>query len=131
MSLEEDRAKKDAEEKWLPKRQQALRDLCGGGEVSYEVDWPSFAGDLKGIQWCENNGPAMVEQAFRLVGKDDMGKQALREKVKRVVVRNCSDAKAKKVTFAGGILDLTCSYAQGTTGRVDGFDIQKCLLKGL
>lgn len=130
MGLEENRAIETAKTGWLPKRQKTLDDLAGGN-VPYEIDWASFAGDVKGIQWCENNGPAMVEQAFRLVGKDDMGKKALREGVKKVVLRNVADAKAKKATFEKGTLELVFAFAQGTAGRVESNLIEKVLLKGL
>jgi hypothetical protein len=130
MGLEEKRAVKAAQEGWFPKRQKELNDLAGC-EVPYEVDWESFADDMKGLNWFENNGPNQVGLAFRQVCKDQMGKDAVKEGVKKVLFKNIKDAKAKKLSFQNGVLELQCAFAQSPGGRFDPHEIKAALDKGL
>ncbi len=130
MGLQEDREIKSAQEKWLPSRQKELKELCGG-EIPYEIDWKSFDGDVKGLQWLENNGPAIVARGFRIVCKDDLGKEAVRKAVKKVVLKNVADPKDKKMAFEKGILTLHCAFAKSPGGRFAENEVGHCLEKGL
>ena len=56
-TMQEKRSIKAAEEGWLPQRQKELAEICGK-EIPYEVDWDSFAGDLKAIDYT---GPLSLE----------------------------------------------------------------------
>lgn len=131
MGLEEKRQIEAAQKGWLPAREKEANEICGGGKVAYEVDWKSFDGDAKGISWCENNGPAIVSCAFRVICADDLGKQAVRDGVKKVVFRNVKEAKDKAMGFEGGVLTLTCAFAQSPAGRFKDDEIRKCLEAGL
>jgi hypothetical protein len=129
MGLEEKRAIKAAVEGWLPQRQAELKELCGG-DVPYEIDWPSFEGDLKGHNWLEFNGPAQVGMAFRQIGSDDLGKESLRG-IKKVVVKNVKTEAEKKLSFEGSVLTLLCAFAKSPGGRFTDGEIRDCLMKGL
>lgn len=129
MGLEEKRAIKAAVEGWLPAKQAELQELCGGA-VPYDVDWASFDGDLKGIQWLEFNGAQQVSMAFRQIGVDDLGKESLRG-IKKVVLKNVKEVADKKLGFEGGVLTLACAYAQSPGGRFTDGQIRDLLLKGL
>jgi len=131
MGLEEKRAIKTAQDGWLPAKTKELAELSGGGGMTYEIDWASFEGDVKGIEWLEFNGPQQVSNAFRQVGKDDVGKEALREAVKKVVIRNTKDEKDKTLSFEGGALTLVCAFAKSPGGRFKDSEIRDLLLKNL
>ncbi len=126
MGLQEKRAMKEAVEGWLPKRQKELNDLCAG-EVPYEVDWDSFADDAKGISWLEANGPQQVASAFRVVCKDDLGKEAIRDGIKKVVLKNVGEIEGKALSFDDGVLALACAFAQSPRGRFGYKEIQTLL----
>jgi hypothetical protein len=117
MSLEEKREIKKATEGWLPEKNQELTELSGGGTMTFDVDWSTFAGDLKGMNWLEFNGPQQVVNAFRMIGTDDLGREALRESVRKIVVKNTKDAAQKSLAMDGGVLTLTCAFAQSPGGR--------------
>ena len=130
MGLEEKREIQKAETGWLPQRKAELKELCGG-DVPYEIDWTSFDGDVKGLNWLEANGPAQVGVAFRIIGADDLGKQALREGVKKVVIKNVKEVGQKSCTFDGGVLTLACAYSQSPGGRFKGEEIRDVLMAKL
>ena len=114
---------------WLPQQQAELNQLCGG-DVPYDIDWASFAGDSQGLNWLEYNGPQQVCNAFRTIATDDMGREALRE-VKKVLVRNVPEVEQKQLSFSEGVLTLTCAFAKSPGGRFAYGEIAECLLKGL
>jgi len=117
MSLEEKREIKKATEGWLPEKNKELAELSGGGTMTFDVDWTTFAGDLKGMNWLESNGPQQVVNAFRMIGTDDLGREALRESVRKIVVKNTKDAAQKSLAMDGGVVTLTCAFAQSPGGR--------------
>ena len=116
-TLEEKREIKKATDEWLPAKNKELTELSGGGSMAFEVDWTTFAGDLKAMNWLEFNGPQQVVNAFRMVGTDDLGKEALRESIKKVVVKNTAEEPAKTMALEGGVFTLTCAFAKSPGGR--------------
>ena len=121
--MQEKRSIKAAEDGWLPQRQKELAEICGK-EISYEVDWDSFAGNLKAIDWLEFNGPQQVSGAFRGICKDEIGKEAVQEGIKKIVLRNVSEIGDKALTFTDGVLELRCAFAQSPRGRFKDREIQ-------
>jgi hypothetical protein len=130
MGLAEKRAQKAAEEGWLPARQKELTEISGA-TIPYEVEWASFDGDAKGIEWLEHNGPQQVSMALRGICHDALGKEAIQGGLKKVVLRNCKDVAAKALSFQGGVLTLHCAWAQSPGGRFNDREIQACLEAGL
>lgn len=116
-TLDEKREIKKAQESWLPEKDKDLGELSGGGKMKFEVDWATFAGDLQAMNWLEFNGPQQVVNAFRMIGTDDLGKEALRDAVKKIVVKNAKDEKAKAMALDGGVFTLTCAFAKSPGGR--------------
>jgi hypothetical protein len=129
--LEEKREIRKATEGWLPEKNREISELSGGGTMTFEIDWATFAGDLKGMNWLEFNGPQQVVNAFRMIGADDLGREALREGVKKVVVRNTNDAASKSLALDGGVLTLTCAFAQSPGGRFTHDEIRNFLTSKL
>src|SRR5215510_3922689 len=116
-TLEEKREIKKATDEWLPAKNRELAELSGGGSMAFEVDWTTFAGDLKAMNWLEFNGPQQVVNAFRMIGTDDLGKEALRESVKKVAIKNAKEASQKAMAMDGGVFTLTCAFAKSPSGR--------------
>ena len=129
MGIAEKRAIKDAQEK-IPARQDELKEISGA-EVVYEVSWDSFADDAKGASWLDFNGPHQVSCAFRRICKDDIGRDAIKEGLKKVVLVNLADAGAKKLAYADGVLELHCAFAQSPKGRFTDVEIAKLLEENL
>jgi len=125
MGLAEKRAMEKAKE-WLPGREAELKEICGG-TLPYEVDWKTFETDAKAIEWLEFNGPQQVGAALRGICRDEVGKQAVREAVKKVVLRNAAEAEAKALAFEGGVLTLCCAFAKSPGGRFNDREIRTFL----
>jgi hypothetical protein len=116
-SLEEKREIKKATDSWLPEKNKELAELSGGGSMAFDVDWATFAGDLQGLNWLEFNGPQQVVNAFRMIGTDDLGREALRDSVRKVVVKNAKEPGQKALALDGGVLTLTCAFSKSPGGR--------------
>ena len=130
MGIAEKRALKEAQDK-IPGRQDELKEISGGAEVVYEVSWDSFADDAKGSSWLDMNGPHQVSCAFRRICKDDIGRDAIKEGLKKVAIVNLADAGEKKLAFADGVLQLHCAFAQSPKGRFTDVEIAKILEENL
>ena len=115
-TLDEKREIKKATDEWLPAKNKELAELSGGGTMTFDVDWSSFTGDLKGLNWLEFNGPQQVVNAFRMIGSDDLGKEALRG-IKKIVVKNVTVENAKAMAMDAGVFTLTCAFAMSPGGR--------------
>ncbi len=129
MSLEEKRAIKAAEDGWIKSRSAELAELCGA-TIPLVFEWPSFAGDLKSIEWLEFNGPHQVNVAMRQICIDDLGKEAVRTTVKQIVFRRV-DTAAKKASFVDGTLEIAGHYGDGIDGTVREGEIKALLLAHL
>lgn len=116
-TLDEKREIKKAQDSWLPEKNKELGELSGGGKMAFDIDWATFAGNLQAMNWLEFNGPQQVVNAFRMIGTDDLGKEALRESVRKIVVRNTADESAKSMALSGGVFTLTCAFAKSPGGR--------------
>jgi hypothetical protein len=127
-TLEEKREIKKAQDTWLPGKNKELSELSGGGSMTFEIDWATFAGDLQGMNWLEFNGPQQVVNSFRMIGTDDLGKEALREAVKKIVVKNTKEEKDKAMAFEGGVFTLTCAFAKSPGGRFTHDQIKEFLV---
>ncbi len=130
MGLQERRAMQTAEESWLPKRTQELEQISGAS-IAYEIDWSTFDGDTKAIEWLEHNGPQQISMALRGICGDALGKEAVAEGLTKVVIENVPEGDAKEVAFESGILKLKGAFAQSPRGRLDHKAIQSCLEAGL
>jgi hypothetical protein len=130
-SLEEKREIQKATSGWLPEKNKELAELSGGGSMTFDVDWATFAGDLQGLNWLEFNGAQQVVNAFRMVGADDLGKSALRDSVKKVVVKNVREPNQKSLGLDGGVLTLACAFAKSPGGRFSHDEIRDFLTSKL
>jgi hypothetical protein len=126
-TLDEKREIKKATDEWLPAKNKELSELSGGGAMTFDIDWTTFAGDLQGLNWLEFNGPQQVVNAFRMIGSDDLGKEALREAIKKVVVKNAKEEKDKAMALANGVFTLTCAFAKSPGGRFSHDQIKEFL----
>lgn len=130
MGLAEKRAQKAAEEGWLPARQREVAEISGA-TVTYQVEWATFDGDAKGIEWLEHNGPQQVSMALRGICHDALGKEAIQAALKTIVLTNVAAPAEKSLAFADGVLTLRCAWAQSPGGRFNDREIQACLEAGL
>ena len=101
MGLNERRKMKELQDTTIPERTKEIAEICGVA-VPYEVDWNSFAEDMQALNFVDNIACHRLNMALRSLCIDDMGKQAVREGLKLVRIKNVPAASDAKVEFAAG-----------------------------
>jgi hypothetical protein len=115
MGLIEKRLIKEAKDTWVLEEQKDMRAIAGS-EVVIDIDWASFETDELGLRNLQHLGVRRIANAFRVICVDELGKEAIREGVKRIVVVNVKDAKEGSVKREGDTVTLTGAFARGTEG---------------
>ena len=69
--------------------------------------------------------------ALRTICIDEMGKEAVREGLRLIKLKNLKDRAAMSITFDGGVLEMHCAYALRTDGMYSDGDIRELLLTKL
>ncbi|NVI98407.1 hypothetical protein HV824_09760 [Myxococcus sp. AM009] len=110
MGLPERRAQKAYETNVFPKQKQLI-DEAAHFEVPVEVHWDTLIEDgyshLFEDAWTKVFFTSVVD-AFKAICVDDMGKDALKEKLKKVVIQNTAGNSngSRVASFAEGVLTL-------------------------
>ena len=107
MGLEEKRAVKEYQEQHYPQHEQAIREAAGF-DVEIEVDWSSLAVEKYSKHYTNGFTKIFFEPlvgALQAICADDMGREALQEALKKVVICNSADQYGTKAfTFEDGVL---------------------------
>ena len=69
--------------------------------------------------------------ALRVICQDDMGKEAVREGLKLIKLKNVKDTRTCSMTFEDGVLEMHCAYALRTDGMFSDNEIRQLLEKNL
>ena len=130
MGLAERRKMKELQDEVLPGRVKEIEEICGA-PIPYEVDWDSFADDLEGLNFMDNLSCHRLNMALRVICQDDMGKEAIRETVKTVKLKNVKSKDDMSISLAGGVLEMRCAYALRTDGMFSDNAIREYLMSKL
>ncbi len=130
MGLEERRRIKELQEVTLPERVREIEEICGTA-IPYDVDWDSLAADPAGLNYLDNLSCHRLNMALRVICQDDMGREAVRDGLKSIKLKNVADTASMSINFADGVLEMHCAYAQGTSGMFGDAEIRELLLAGL
>jgi hypothetical protein len=130
VGLNERRKIKELQDVTLPGRVKEIEEICGVG-IPYEVDWDSLADDAQGLNFLDNLSCHRLNMALRSICLDDMGKEAVRDGLKLVRLKNAKDKESMQISFAGGVLEMHCAYALGAEGMFNDNAIREVLEKGL
>lgn len=84
MGVNERRKIKELQDTTFPERTAELAEICGGGSITYEVDWESFADDMEALNFFDNLSCNYISMALRVICIDDLGKEAVREGLKLI-----------------------------------------------
>jgi hypothetical protein len=131
MGLNERRKIKELQETTFPERTAELAEICGGGSITYEVDWDSFADDLEALNFLDNISCHRTNMALRVICADDLGKEAVREGLKLIKLKNVKTKPEMSISFEDGVLEMHCAYALRTDGMFSDDQIRALLEKGL
>src|SRR6478609_4003990 len=127
MGLNERRKIKDLQENTFPGRVKEIEEICGA-PIPYDVDWDSMSDDMEALNFIDNISCHRLNMALRMICQDDMGKQAVRDGLKSIKLKNVKDKSAMKMTFDGGVLEMHCAYAQRTDGMYSDNQIRELLI---
>lgn len=130
MGLQERQMIRDLTEKTLPEREKEITEICGG-TARYEVDWDSLSSDAEALRFMDNLSCHRLNMALRSISIDPMGKEALRDGLKTVKLKNVKTKEEMKMEFKNGVLEMHCAYALRTDGMFNDMEIYKTLMGGL
>lgn len=130
MALAERRKIKELQEEIVPAREREIEEICGRA-IPYEVDWNSLADEGPALNFLDNIACHRLNMALRMICIDEMGKEAVREGLKLIKLKNVADPAARSIDFDNGILEMHCAYALGTGGMISDSEIRDVLLEKL
>lgn len=130
MGLVERRKIKEVQDTTFPERVKEIEEICGQ-PIPYEVDWDSLADDVEGLNFIDNLSCHRLNMDLRTICMDDMGKEAVRDGLKVIRLKNVKDKADMSMTFDGGVLEMHCAYALRTDGMFSDNAIRELLLKKL
>jgi hypothetical protein len=126
MGLIEKRIIKEAKDTWVPAEQEDMRAIANS-DVVIDIDWASFETDEPALRNLQHLGVRKLSNAFRVICVDELGKEAVRESIKRVVVLNVKDAKEGTVSVENGTATLRGAFAKGSDGCMGDLAIARAL----
>jgi hypothetical protein len=132
MGLQEKRKAKQLQDDAVPALLAELKSMSGGSNFEIYVNWQNFLQEIKTLENLEGVGFSHVRKIFESVCADDIGKQCVRERLKRIDFKQFVDPSEKQVEFFDGVLVISGDWASATT---DGWpkleELQTAFEKGL
>jgi hypothetical protein len=126
MGLIEKRLIKEAKDTWIVEEQKDMRAIANS-EVVIDVDWASFETDEPALKNLQHLGVRKMSNAFRVICGDELGKEAVRDSILRVVVVNVKDAKEGSVALENGTATLRGCFSKGSDGCMGDLAIARAL----
>ena len=130
MGLEERRKIKELQDVTLPGRVKEIEEICGK-PIPYEVDWDSLKDDPEALNFLDNLSCHRFNMALRMICIDDLGREAVRDGLNLVRLKNVKTKDEMLLAFDGGVLDMHCAYALRTEGMWSDSEIKRVLLEKL
>ena len=130
MGLNERRKIKELQDTTFPGRVKEIEEICGVA-IPYEVDWDSLADDAEALNFIDNISCHRLNMALRIICQDQMGKDAVKDGLKKIKLKNVKDKSAMKLSFDGGVLEMHCAYALRTDGMFSDNQIRELLVNKL
>ena len=130
MGLAERRKIKELQDVTFPERTKEIEEICGKA-IPYEVDWESLADDAEALNFIDNLSCHRLNMALRTICVDDMGKEAVREGLRLIRLKNVKDKGDMSIAFDDGVLEMRCAYALRTDGMYGDAEIRDLLMQKL
>jgi hypothetical protein len=130
MGLEERRKIKEYQDTIIPERTQELAEIVGG-TIPYEIDWDTFADDAEALRFLDNLSFHRINMAMRVICTDDLGKEAVRDTVKSIKLKNVPSKDEMYLNVGDGALSMALNYSKGTEGYYSDGDIRTALMAKL
>ena len=105
MGLKEKKFIKELKETAIPKIQAAMKE-CSGKDIEWEIEWDSFADDLKAVRFFENQGPKVILQVVKEICRDEEAKEAILDGFDKIRMKNFDEIDKAKVEFKNNTLTV-------------------------
>ena len=105
MGLAEKRQLAQLRDEIVPQYQKELSDIVGS-DIAYDIDWDSFADNLEAMERLEPKALKPMNEIFRKITVDEIGKDAVKESVQTIRLSQGSDANISNFTLQNGVLSL-------------------------
>ena len=130
MGLQERLKIKELQSTILPSRSKEIEVICGQA-IPYEVDWDSFANDMEALTFLDNLSCHRTSMALRMICTGDLAREAVRDGLKLIKLKNVADQQSMKMTFENGVLEMHCAYALKGDGLHNEGEIKDLLMRKL
>jgi len=131
MGLQEKRKIKELQEQVLPEVKKEADGLCGG-DITWEIDWESFAVSMDALNCMDSYGFQYILRALKNICIDDLGRDGVRDNVKKIVFRKAPAVADMKLTFENGVLEIAAlQEGSGWEGYYSEDQIRTLLEKSL
>jgi hypothetical protein len=130
MGLNERRKIKELQDTTFPERVKEIEEICGA-PIPYEVDWDSLKDDLEALNFIDNLSCHRLNMALRVICQDELGKEAVRDGLKQIKLKNVKTKDEMSLGFAAGVLEMRCAYALRTDGMFSDSEIRNLLIEKL
>jgi hypothetical protein len=130
MGLEEKRKIKEYQDTIIPERTTELAEIVGG-TIPYEIEWDTFADDAEALRFLDNLSFHRINMAMRTICTDDLGKEAVRDAIKSIKLKNVQTKDEMSLAVGDGALSMALNYAKGTDGYFSDGEIRTALMAKL
>ncbi|SPF33888.1 conserved hypothetical protein [Candidatus Sulfopaludibacter sp. SbA4] len=130
MGLNERRKMKELQETTFPERVKEIAEICGA-PIPYEVDWESLKDDMEALNFIDNLSCHRLNMALRVICQDELGKEAVRDGLQQIKLKNVKSKDEMSLAFSGGVLEMHCAYALRTDGMFSDNEIRNLLIEKL
>jgi hypothetical protein len=130
MGLNERRKIKELQEITFPERVKEIAEICGA-PIPYDVDWDSLKDDMEALNFIDNISCHRLNMALRVICQDEMGKEAVRDGLKEIKLKNVKARDEMSLGFKDGVLEMRCAYALRTDGMFSDGEIRNLLIEKL
>lgn len=130
MGLNERRKIKELQETTFPERVKEIAEICGA-LIPYEVDWESLKDDMEALNFIDNISCHRLNMALRVICQDELGKEAVRDGLKQIKLKNVKTKEEMSLGFTAGVLEMHCAYALRTDGMFSDGEIRNLLIEKL
>lgn len=110
MGLIEKRAIANIRDNVVPRYEGELQKI-GGDQISYEIIWESFLHDITALENLEEKCFRVINDIFRKITVDDIGKEAVAEGVTQIRISNGAVANINEFTLKEGVLDIPWDWS--------------------
>jgi len=121
---------KELQETTFPERVKEIAEICGA-PIPYEVDWESLKDDMEALNFIDNLSCHRLNMALRVICQDELGKEAVRDGLQQIKLKNVKSKDEMSLAFSGGVLEMHCAYALRTDGMFSDNEIRNLLIEKL